>query len=297
MPSMPLAVADCRTVTDYRIDIQKIRDLPPLPHIANELMAVLNSNDADIDDIAQIIVQDPGLTAKLLSLANSAFFGFGRNVNTISEAIINVLGLELVKSLSVGLILSGTFDTKKCKYFSVAEYWIVSLLTAELVKHMSKIKVVNPDVNPGFFYLYGLLHNLGMLVLADRFPNELNQVLATKEKYPEQKLIDIENVQLGIDHHSAAVYLANKWNLPEDICSVMGHYFQNDYREKYWEVCVLTGYCSRLSHSWLEETSDETEEIDLENLFSFPQKKLNTSIEIVHSKLEDVTTLANRMNG
>lgn len=285
-----------QTATDYRIEIQKINDLPPLPLIANELMASLNDNDADIDDIAQIIVRDPGLTAKLLSLSNSAFFGFGRNVNTITEAIINVLGLELVKNLSIGLILSGTFDVKKCKHFDVAEYWVCSLLTAELVKHLSKIKTVDADVNPSFYYLYGLLHNLGILVLADRFPEELDAVLATKAKHPEQKLVDIENLQLGIDHHSAALYLADKWNLPKDISAVMKHYFEPDYREDFWQVSALTGYCSRLTHNWLDDSLEETEEIDLEALFGFPQDKLETTIEVVHGKLEDVTAIASQMN-
>ena len=291
MMSMP------QTLIDHRVEIQKISDLPPLPVIANKLMAKINNSEADIDDIAGIIIQDPGLTAKLLSLANSAFFSFGRNVNTVSEAIINVLGLELVKSLSIGLILNGTFDVKKCKHFNLGQYWVCALLTAELLQRLSKIKSVDPKVNPNFYYLHGLLHNIGMLIMADCFPEETDHILMNKEEFPEQKLVDIENHYLGIDHHCAAIYLANKWNLPEDIIVVMSQYFEPAYQGDHWQASQLCGFCSRLVHSWLGNSEYiETEDINPITLFGFPADKFEKTIDIVQNKLDDAMLFAQQMS-
>ena len=284
------------TAYDYRIEIQKLQDLPPLPLIANELLAKLNDSDADIDDISAIIIRDPGLTAKLLSLANSAFFGFGRRVETISAAIINVLGLEIVKSLSIGLIMSGSFDTKKCRRFELGQYWASALLTAELVKSMNKLHAVDANVTPCFYYLYGLLHNLGILVLADRFPQEMDIVFAEKEKNPDKHLLDIEDQTLGINHMTAAAYLGIRWNLPEDIVTVMSHYRDPAYQEDYWKVCKLTGLCANQTKKWL--TGNTENNLETESLIELGYEV--DSVESVHedvkSKLDDVNTLAGQMS-
>ncbi len=281
---------------DRRVDIQKINDLPPLPAIANELLAALNNGEAEIEDIAEIIARDPALSAKLLGLANSAFFGFGRNMNNIAEAIINVLGLELVKGLSVGLIMSNSFDVNKCKGFDIERYWSNSLLAATLVRDINKTCKIDTTVNPGLYYLFGLLHNLGILVLADCFPEEMDTVFKTHEKEPERKLMAIENELLGIDHHMAGYDLAVKWNLPEEIYTVIQHHSDFDYKDKFYQVAQLTGYCSRIVQHWLQESHIEPRNNLIPNTLDIPVNKCDDIIAAVHNKIEDVTMVASKMS-
>lgn len=279
-----------------RVDIQKIDELPPMPAIANELFNILNDPDAEIEDIADIIVKDPGLTAKLLGLANSAFFSFGRSVNTITEAIINVLGLELVKGLSLGLIMSNSFDSNKCKGFDISQYWSNALYTANLTRNIGKLGEFEEEVNPAFFYLYGLLHNLGILVLADCYPEAMENVFSTKEKHPEEKLNLIEKEELGITHYEAGVFLTEKWGLPEDIITAIGQHANFDYRGSFHEVAQLTGYCSRMGQHALQESPIEDRNALIPNLINLPLDKCETLIEQAQLKIDDVKAIAAKMN-
>lgn len=280
---------------DRRVDIQKISDLPPLPVIANELLAALNNPDAEIEDISNIIIKDPGLTAKLLGLANSAFFSFGRQVDSVTGAIINVLGLELVKGLSVGLIMSNSFDCEKCKSFDISRYWSNAILSASLTRELCKIGNLDQDFNPGYFYLYGLLHNIGILVLTDCFPDEMNEVFLAHEKEPDRKLVAIENEVMGIDHHSASGHLAAKWNLPEDVCISMRHHADSQYFETYSNVAQLTGYSSRMAQHWLDESPVEDRDELIPTLLKLPLDKHEKIIEASKNKIADVSSIAASM--
>ena len=282
-------------LNDRRVDIQKIDDLPPLPIIANELLAALNDPDSEIEDISEIIIKDPGLTAKLLGLANSAFFGFGRPVNNITDAIINVLGLDLVKGLSIGLIMGNSFDVNKCKGFDIARYWSNSLLTANLTKDMAVITDFENNVNPGFMYLYGLLHNIGVLVMADCFADEMGDVFLAHDREPELKLISIENERLGINHHQAGYYLAEKWELPQDICITIKQYTNFDYRDLYFEQAQLTGYCSRLTQNWLQGSTIEPKNELIPSLLNISMDKAEDIINKNKNKIDDLNSIAANM--
>ena len=99
-------------ITNIRLEIQKLKNLPPLPFIAQQLIGALNNEDSSMTAIAAIINQDPSLASQILGLSNSAFFGFGRKLYTVHEAIIN-LGLDLVRGLALTLVMGGVFDIKK----------------------------------------------------------------------------------------------------------------------------------------------------------------------------------------
>ena len=158
-------------LSSVRLEIQKIDYLPPMPVVAQEILIASNDHTSDMDDIAQIIKKDPALTAKIVGMANSAFFGFGRNVTTLEQAIINVLGLDLVKGFALSLAMSGVFNPEKCENFDLKRYWCSAFLTAELATGFANHIDSKQSLDPNELYLYGLLHNIGILVLADRFPN------------------------------------------------------------------------------------------------------------------------------
>ena len=85
-----------------------------------------------LEDLALVINQDPGLSARILGLANSAYFGQTNPILTVEDAIIRVLGLNMVKSLAVSIAVSGVFDSSACRSFDLHEYWSHSLSIAML---------------------------------------------------------------------------------------------------------------------------------------------------------------------
>lgn len=149
-----------QAVSSVRLEIQKIDHLPPMPSIAQEILIASNDDTSDMNDIAKIIKKDPGLTAKIIGMANSAFFGFGRNVATLEQAIINVLGLDLVKGFSLSLAMSSVFDLDKCANFDLKRSWSSAFLTAELASGFTNHIDSKQVLDPNQLYLHGLLHNI-----------------------------------------------------------------------------------------------------------------------------------------
>ena len=280
-----------------RLDIQKLDDLPPMPAIASELLAILNDDEAEIEDIAAIISKDPALTAKLLSLANSAFFGFGRSVNSVTDAIINVLGLELVKGLSIGIIMSNSFNSERCPGFDVGRYWSNSIMTATMIRNIAQSQTIDPEIQSGFYYLYGLLHNIGLLVLADCYPEEMSDVFLAAERETETRLSAIENDRLGINHYEAGQYLADKWNLPTDVIVAIRHHSNFEYRERHFKVSQITGYCSRLVQNCLHQSNLEARNNLIPTLLDIDADKCSEIASKVSENIDEIQAVADKMTG
>lgn len=175
-------MSSLQSATSIRLEIQKIKQLPPLPVIAQKLLGAIENENTSIDDIAHIIQSDPVLTSRILGLANSAFFCFSRKLYQLTEAIVNVLGLDLVKALGLTMVMSGVFDTKKCKGFDVERHWTSAFMTAELCTRILRISKTEEDLIESQVYLYGLLHNFGILILVDKFPKLMTDIFEVARK-------------------------------------------------------------------------------------------------------------------
>jgi hypothetical protein len=102
--------------------ILQARDLPPLSFTATRLLELSADPDVEVDDLAAVIEQDPALTARILGVANSAYFGQVNPVLSVETAIIRVLGFNMVKSLALSIAMAGIFDTSKCPSFDLETY-------------------------------------------------------------------------------------------------------------------------------------------------------------------------------
>lgn len=240
-----------QALSSVRLEIQKIDHLPPMPAVAQEILIASSDDTSDMDDIAKIIKKDPALTAKIIGMANSAFFGFGRNVSTLEQAIINVLGLDLVKGFALSLAMSGVFDTRKCASFDIKRYWSSAFLTAELASGFSSHIDSKQDLDPNQLYLHGLLHNIGILILSDRFPNIMSELFEAALGDKEKRLIDHEKDTIDFNHHEAGAWLGHKWKLPYEVIDIIEHHHDLDYQERNSNLVILIGLCSRVSRQWL----------------------------------------------
>lgn len=280
---------------EARVEIQKISNIPPFPSLATELLEVLNDEDADIDTIANVIQKDPALTSRLIGLANSAFFSYERKIYSIQDAMICVLGLDLVKSLSLTICLSGVFDYKKCELFDPLKYWVSSFLTTDLAMRLLPYISTSEHycIEKDRLYLAGLLHNFGLLILVERFPKLMNEVFQEAEEEPEEVLIKAEDKFIDYNHQDAGVWLAKKWGLPEQLITVMAEYNHNSYRGEYWEDCQLIGLSSRIVRSWLMEKEVNIEsESEAVQALQIDTKDLMRNMEKCHATIESSKEMA-----
>ena len=285
-----------QTLSKVRVEIQKIDYLPPMPSIAQEILIASNDASSDMDDIARIIKKDPGLTAKILAMANSAFFGFGRNVSTIEEAIINVLGLDLVKGFALSLAMSSVFDPSKCESFDIKRYWCSAFLAAELASGFTNHIDEKQTLDPNQLYLYGLLHNIGILVLVNRFPNIMSELFQDAAVDKEKRLIDYEKSTIDFNHHDAGAWLAEKWKLPYEMIDVIEHHHDLAYQGRNSNLVILVGYCSRISRQWLLDTQyDPMQEMDVIKTLCLKRDALTTYLDKSQKKLDGIKSLVDEM--
>jgi HD-like signal output (HDOD) protein len=281
-----------QSVSSVRLEIQKIDCLPPMPAIAQEILIASNDESSDMDDIAKIIKKDPALAAKIIGMANSAFFGFGRNVTTLEQAIINVLGLDLVKGFALSMAMSSVFDVTKCANFDLKRYWASAFLTAELASGFANNIDSKQAYDPNQLYLYGLLHNIGILVLANRFPNIMSELFATAITDKEKHLIDYEKETIDFNHHEAGAWLGHKWKLPYEIIDVIEHHHDLSYQERNSNFVILTGFCARISRQWILDTNyDPMEDKEIIETLKLNSESLAAYLEKSYGKLSDIEKL------
>jgi HD-like signal output (HDOD) protein len=285
-----------QTVSSVRLEIQKIDHLPPMPSIAQEILIASNDDASDMDDIAKIIKKDPALTAKIIGMANSAFFGFGRNITSLEQAIINVLGLDLVKGFALSLAMSGVFDLEKCANFDLKRYWCSAFLTAELASgftnHMDSKQVFDPNQ----LYLYGLLHNIGILVLVHRFPNIMSELFISAAEDREKRLIDYQKETIDFNHHEAGAWLGHKWKLPYEIIDIIEHHHDLNHQERNSKLVILIGFCSRISRQWVLDTNyDPMQELEVIKTLNLNSDLLESYLNKSYSKLSDIQKLADEI--
>jgi putative nucleotidyltransferase with HDIG domain len=207
---------------------EKVRQLlsqtgsvPSLPSLYAQIMEELNSADCEIGKVADIIARDAGMTAKILQVANSAFFGLRGQVSTPSDAIFR-LGLDVVKALALSVQVFSAFQSDHVKRLKLTRVWPHSLSTASLARKIA----VKQNASSGvvdFTYTAGLLHDVGKLILAANVPDEYHQVL-TRAASAKIKDWQGEYIAFGVTHAEVGAYLIGLWGLPDTLVEAIAHH-------------------------------------------------------------------------
>lgn len=203
-------------------ELMRIKYLPPLSVTATRLLAAVSDPEVEIQTVVDIISQDPGLAGRIVGMANSAYFGQVNPIYSVHDAIIRVLGLNLVKSLALGIAINGAFRADRCPGFDLHDYWFRSISCAILARMLAVAIRTEEGPDPEGVYLCGLLYNIGDLLLAHLFPKEFSRVLTILRTTPGSEPIALQQEQIGIDGVAAGEWLARRWHLPEVVAQVIG---------------------------------------------------------------------------
>ncbi|WP_052314971.1 HDOD domain-containing protein [Thiocystis violascens] len=235
--------------------------LPPLPRRSHELLRLLSDPALNILRLVELIEQTPSLAARIMGAAGSPFFRSPTPPRHLSDAIIRLLGLDLVRDLSLSLILSQSFRVQHSARFDPMRYWRHAMLSATLAQILAPKIAVNEAPNPSEAYLAGLLHNLGLLALVHVAPEGMDHVFEQAEADPAQSLAGIERALLGLDHADAGGEIAVAWHLPPAIGAAMRHHRDALYRGPHWPLIILINVADGAS---AEQTHGEqrTDDVD-----------------------------------
>ena len=195
-------------------NVGKIAHFPSLPKIYHELNKAIADEFMTNQKIAQILAQDMALSAKLIQLVNSPFFGMNRKVSNLTEAV-NLIGGRKLNNLIFKVHISEAFPMKDPVALNLMEtLWQNAIRTAELAKLISLAEQQKDD-RPDQAYLGGLLHNMGLLIFMalDEGKGKLSKLLA-EVKQSSVKVPDLEQQIFGFNRYEVAAYVLSLWKIP-----------------------------------------------------------------------------------
>ncbi len=180
-----------------------------LPQSICEVLSALRENNVSAEKIASIIKKDIALTTKILLIANSPFYRRSKEISTVSSAVM-LLGMRAVQALALSVAVYDLFKDNDENKLNPKIFWKHSIEIAILSRNLAQ-KLSYPVEEEAF--VAGLLHDVGMLVMENTFPEEYREVLG--KTHNGMSLPDAEREIFGCSHAEAAGFLAERWNLPE----------------------------------------------------------------------------------
>jgi putative nucleotidyltransferase with HDIG domain len=202
--------------------IQNILQLVPFPAIAMEVIRLVENPKTSASKLGEVISRDQALAAKVLRVANSPFYGFPKQISTINFAIV-VLGFETLKEIVLSVSLASSLANKLDKDFEIEKFWQHSLLVGIIAKHLAKDMGYRVS---GEAFTAGLLHDIGILVIAQYFGREFKQIVQIG-KTGEFSFEEIERRFLdNSTHYEIGSWLADKWNFPDQLVEAIAFHHQ-----------------------------------------------------------------------
>ncbi|MCP4724334.1 MAG: HDOD domain-containing protein [bacterium] len=272
---------------------ENILSLPALPTIVAKMIELIDDPRTSAKQITKLISTDQVLTAKILKLANSAFYGFPRKIGTVTLAIV-VLGFDTIRDLGLSVSIIGRFKNRgAATNFDMSRFWEHAIACGVVGKGIAQMHNIEQS---GEVFVAGLLHDIGKLVLSQYFPKEFNAIVErvqTKGESFRQAEIEV----LGIGHGLIGSWLTEKWKLPENLVECIEHHHTPNKAELNprltsiihfadhlikWKKIGYSGddMTPKLSTAVLDNLNikfTEDEEIDLEYYNEFIYNELETA--------------------
>jgi HD-like signal output (HDOD) protein len=192
-------------------------ELVSLPEIFYQIEAVINNPRSSAFQIAEVISKDPSLSAKLLRIVNSAFYGFPKQIDTISRAVA-IVGSDQLHLLTLGTSVIALFRDIPSALMNMGWFWKHSLacgITARLIASYKNF------LNIEQLFISGLLHDLGKLIIFKNHPREATAALSQARRSESLHYL-MEQTFFGFDHLQVGLALAEKWKLPLSLQQAIG---------------------------------------------------------------------------
>ena len=217
--------------------VDDISGLISLPEVVLHLNQMVNDEHSTASEIAKVINQDPGLTTRLLKIANSPMYGTSRQIDNVVRAV-TLLGHKQIRDLAFSTVASKMFKGMLSTVISVEDFWRHSLYCGLLARTLAQAsKVANPDT----LFTAGLLHDIGQLIVFHRMPEQAHQIiLLTVQGEANKDMVSAERDIIGFDHTEVGAQLAHNWHLPEVLCECIAFHHNPAQAKKFPnEVAVV----------------------------------------------------------
>ena len=233
-----------------------VATLVSLPEVVLRINALVDDPKSSAEDIGRVVAQDAALTARLLTLANSAMFGRQRKIDTVGRAIA-VLGTRQVRDLTLGLSAVRAFSGIPNELVSMGSFWHHSVLCAVAARLLAgECARGRPDSS----FVAGLLHDIGQLVLFNKLPEQSRKALLMSIDAPNEPDLHVcEREILGFDHAAIGGALARRWRLPPNLVECI-EFHHDPARAQSHPLEVAIVHLANTAAALAETESDEFED-------------------------------------
>ncbi len=223
-----------------------------LPAVYQRLDEAINDPYSDLSNIAAILSEDSSLAARLLRLANSAMFCFPSRVETVSRAV-TIIGTKQLRDLVLATSVIELFNKIPEEHVSMESFWRHSIATGISAR---VIATYRREANVERFYVLGLLHDIGRLVMYLQIPEMANRAieLSTESQLP---LYQVEQQQLGFDHAAVGKALLAKWKLPDSLQDGVAYHHKPERATRYPEEAATVHIADVIANAFKMGSSGE----------------------------------------
>ena len=189
------------------------------PDFYFKITNLIGDDRASMTELAELIMRDPSLTAKILRLVNSSYYSLPSKIDTVSRALA-VIGMHELTSLVYSLCAVQSFSKVSCELTNMNTFWrhgVYCGLTAKAVAKKSNC------LNTERLFVAGLLHDIGTLVFNAKFPEVAARCIGLA-KGNENRLVELELEQVGFSHAELGAHMLTQWQLPEAICDAIRYH-------------------------------------------------------------------------
>ncbi|MFL0811329.1 MAG: HDOD domain-containing protein [Agarilytica sp.] len=296
--SQILSSIDRFTERRIKARLDETLELPPLPETAQRIIKLRADPNADISDLTNIVEIDPSLAAQVVSWAASPYYSAPGKIKSVHDAIVRVLGFDMVLNLALGLSLGKTLTMEAMTKQEVDEYWRSSVYTAAVVEGL--VTSIERKHRPSFgmAYLSGLLNNFGQLVLAEVFPPYFQGITRMATANPHVPSATVEQHMIGVTGNQIAAWLLDNWSMPAEVVTALRQKYNTNFDGEHNEYAKLAYVAHYLlaNAGFGSSLGREIPESIYQDLHLDPETA-RTTVENILDSGDDLDEIAEKMRG
>ncbi len=228
---------------DSRLLLMQVNEVASLPMIFMRIDEAVNRPASSMRDIAAIISEDMGLSARMLRLANSAFYGYPRQIDTIAEAL-TIIGIREMRDLTLATNIMGIFKNVPEQLITMTSFWQHNVACGVAARVLATHR---RESNVEKFFVGGVLHDIGRLMLCQHAPEEMTSILIHGE-IADEELVKVEKKILGIDHAALGGALMDRWDLPDSLQEMVEYHHRPTAAGRFPESAAIIHLADLITH-------------------------------------------------
>ena len=274
-----------------------LRELPPANDLTQALLNIYKNDNAEINELAQVIETDASLSAQTLRHARSAYYGYCGEIDSIADAISKVLGFDTVLSTALAISSGKCMQLPQEGRIGKSSLCRHSLYSATLAKSLCRYIPKEQAVRPGTAYLAALMQNMGFLLLGHLLKPDYQQLCLAIEANPDTPVIQLEDKTLGINHAQIGTWLMRSWNMPTELIITQREHHNVVYRGEHAPYVQLVALVNTLllPHGIGDAANEHSTPMLLKAL-GIPQQKALTAVEQLLEQQDELNHLATSLS-